>query len=103
MNLTSYDLKEKLCQLEKSLTTISPNQRKILDSLYNKIKEEGRYYNVPSAALTIEDMREHGYDVTEEDSLVIEQIANKVQVDADMLWNGIEIWANVYGVKDIDL
>ena len=43
-------------------------------------------------------MREHGYDVTEQDADVIDHIAEKVEMDADMLWDGVAIWANTYGL-----
>ena len=50
-------------------------------------------------SLTVEQMREHGYDVTEQDAGVIDRIAEKVEVDADMLWNGVAVWADTYGIK----
>jgi|MGYP001057780307 hypothetical protein len=46
-------------------------------------------------------MREHGYDVTDEDAGILSKIAGHVEVDADMLWNAVEIWAREYNVKSI--
>ena len=54
------------------------------------------------ATLTVEQMREHGYDLTEEDGGLIEKIAEKVEVDADMLWSAVEIWAATYNVRRND-
>lgn len=50
----------------------------------------------------MEQMREHGYDVTEQDAGVIDRIAEKVAMDDDMLWNDVAIWADTYGVKSLD-
>lgn len=47
-------------------------------------------------------MREHGYDVTEKDGGLLDKIAEKVEVDAYMLWTDIEIWAATYNVKRND-
>lgn len=46
-------------------------------------------------------MYEHGYDVIEKDSEVIEKIAEKTEVDIDMLWENVATWANYYGIQQI--
>ena len=53
-------------------------------------------------SLTVEQMREHGYDVTEQDAGLIDRIAEKVEMDADMLWDGVAVWAENYGVKKLE-
>lgn len=77
-----------------------PEQRRLLDELNAQIEENGRYYVVES--LTVEQMREHGYDVTEKDGGLLDKIAEKVEVDADMLWSAVEIWAATYNVRRND-
>ena len=52
-------------------------------------------------SLTVEQMREHGYDVTEKDGGLLDKIAEKVEVDADMLWSAVEIWAATYNVLSL--
>lgn len=79
---------------------ITPEQRRLLDELNARIEENGRYYVVES--LTVEQMREHGYDVTEQDAGLIDRIAEKVEMDADMLWDGVAVWAENYGVKKLE-
>lgn len=53
-------------------------------------------------SLTVEQIREHGYDLTEEDGGLIEKIAEKIEVNADMLWSAVEIWAATYNVRRND-
>ena len=65
-----------------------------------RLKKNGRFYEV--TALTIPLMREHGYDVTEKDADIINAIAEKVEIDPDILWDAVEVWANYYGVKHLD-
>lgn len=100
MNFTSIQMQQTLRRLEAAMQDITPEQRRLLDELNARIEENGRYYVVES--LTVEQMREHGYDVTEQDAGVIDRIAEKVEVDADMLWDGVAIWADTYGVKSIE-
>ncbi|MCD7795457.1 MAG: hypothetical protein LUH46_11435 [Alistipes sp.] len=100
MNFTSTQMQQTLRRLESTMTDITPEQRKLLDELNDQIEENGRHYVVES--LTVEQMREHGYDVTEHDAGLIDRIAEKVEVDADMLWNGVAIWADTYGVKSLE-
>jgi hypothetical protein len=100
MNFTSIQMQQTLRQLEATMTDITPEQRKLLDDLNARIEENGRHYVVES--LTVEQMREHGYDVTEQDAGVIDRIAEKVEMDADMLWDGVAIWAENYGVKKLE-
>lgn len=100
MNYTSMQLMALVKDLESTIETVTLEQRTIFDNLYNEIKENGRFYEV--AALTVESMREHGYDVTEDDAGIISAIAEKTEMDPDDLWNGVEIWANHYGVKQIE-
>lgn len=100
MNFTSIQMQQTLRRLESTMTDITPEQRRLLDELNAQIEENGRHYVVES--LTVEQMREHGYDVTEQDAGVIDRIAEKVEMDADMLWNGVAIWANTYGVKSLE-
>ncbi len=100
MNLTSIQMQQTLRRLEAAMPDITPEQRLLLDELNAQIEENGRHYVVES--LTVEQMREHGYDVTEQDAGVIDRIAEKVEMDADMLWNDVAIWADTYGVKSLD-
>lgn len=100
MNYTSIKMQQTLRSLEATMTDITPEQRRLLDELNAQIEENGRYYVVES--LTVKQMREHGYDVTEQDAGVIDRIAEKVEVDADMLWNDVAIWADTYGLKSLE-
>lgn len=100
MNYTSMQMQDTLRRLEATLPETTPEQRRLLDELNAQIEENGRYYVVES--LTVEQMREHGYDLTEEDGGLIEKIAEKVEVNADMLWSAVEIWAATYNVKRND-
>lgn len=97
MNSTSIQLQEDLKKLEQTIADITPEQRKLFDGLYNQIEQNGQFYEV--TALTVPLMREHGYDVTEEDAGIIETIAEKVETDDDMLWDAVEIWADYYEIK----
>ena len=98
MNYTSMQMQDTLRRLETTLPP--PEQRRLLDELNAQIEENGRYYVVES--LTVEQMREHGYDLTEEDGGLIEKIAEKIEVNADMLWSAVEIWAATYNVRRND-
>ena len=100
MNYTSMQMQDTLRRLEATLPETPPEQRRLLDDLNAQIEENGRYYVVESQ--TVEQMREHGYDVTEKDGGLIDKIAEKVEVDADMLWSAVEIWAKTYNVKQIE-
>ena len=99
MNFTSIQMQQTLRRLEAAMPDITPEQRRLLDDLNTLIEESGRHYIVES--LTVEQMREHGYDVTEQDAGVIARIAEKVEVDADRLWNGVAGWAENYGIKSL--
>ena len=47
----------------------------------------------------MEDMLEHGYEVSEENCFQIEKIAEKVELDAEeQLWNGVDTWAEIFGI-----
>ena len=98
MNYTSMQMQDTLRRLEATLPETTPEQRRLLDELNAQIEENGRYYVVES--LTVEQMR--GYDLTEEDGGLIEKIAEKVEVNADMLWSAVEIWAATYNVRRND-
>lgn len=100
MNFTSIQMQQTLRRLEAAMPDITPEQRLLLDKLNAQIEENGRYYVVES--LTVEQMREHGYDVTEQDAGLIDRIAEKVEMDADMLWDGVAVWAENYGVKKLE-
>lgn len=100
MNYTSMQMQDTLRRLEATLPETTPEQRRLLDELNAQIEENGRYYVVES--LTVEQMSEHGYDLTEEDGGLIDKIAEKVGVDADMLWTNIEIRAATYNVRRND-
>ena len=100
MNFTSIKLQQTLCQLEATMSAITIQQRELFDKLYQEIEKNGRFYEV--TALTIPLMREHGYDVTEKDAAIINAIAEKVEIDPDILWDAVEVWANYYGVKHLD-
>lgn len=97
MNFASIQMTETLHKLESSMGAVTPEQRAIIDELQSQIDEQGRYYDVCS--ITLEDMREHGYDVTEENCLQVEKIAEKVEMNSDELWEGVEIWAESYGIE----
>lgn len=86
--------------LERTLQNPTDEQTGIIINLKNQIEENGRFYEV--TALTVELMRDHGYDVTEEDAGYINAIAEKIEVDEDMLWMAVEVWADYYGLKRID-
>lgn len=100
MNFTSIQMQQTLRRLEAAMPDITPEQRLLLDKLNAQIEENGRYYVVES--LTVEQMREHGYDVTEQDAGVIDRIAEKVEMDADMFWNDVAVWADTYGIKSLE-
>ena len=100
MNYTSMQMQDTLRRLEATLPETTPEQRRLLDELNAQIEENGRYYVVES--LTVGQMREHGYDLIEEDGGLIEKIAEKVEVNADMLWSAVEIWAATYNVRRND-
>lgn len=93
-------MQDTLRRLEATLSETTPEQRRLFDELNAQIEETGRYYVVES--LTVEQMREHGYDLTEEDGGLIDKIAEKVEVNADMLWSAVEIWAATYNVRRND-
>lgn len=93
-------MQDTLRRLETTLPETTHEQRRLLDELNAQIEENGRYYVVES--LTVEQMREHGYDLTEEDGGLIEKIAEKIEVNADMLWSAVEIWAATYNVRRDD-
>ena len=96
MNITSMQLMAGVTELEATLGTATPEQRAIIGNLKKQIRENGLFFEVTSAS-----MREHGYDVTDEDAGILSKIAGHVEVDADMLWNAVEIWAREYNVKSI--
>lgn len=93
-------MQQTLRQLESTMTDITPEQLALLGELNAQIEENGRHYIVES--LTVEQIREHGYDVTEQDAGIIDRIAEKVEMDADMLWDSVAIWARNYGVKTLE-
>lgn len=100
MNYTSIQLVDTLYRLENTLGTVTPEQRTLIDDLKTQISENGRFYEVET--LTVESMREHGYDVTEKDAGILSKIAEHIEVDSDMLWNAVKIWAREYNVKSIE-
>ena len=69
MNFTSIQMQQTLRRLEAAMPDITPEQRRLLDDLNTLIEESGRHYIVES--LTVEQMREHGYDVTEDRKSVV--------------------------------
>lgn len=100
MNYTSIQLMDTLYRLENTLGAVTSEQRTLINDLKAQIRENGRFYEVES--ITVESMREHGYNVTEEDAGILSKIAGHVEIDADMLWNAVEIWAREYNVKLIE-
>ena len=78
----------------------TPGQNALFDDIASRIKEIGRFY--PVADLTVELMRERGYDVTEKDAGVIEKIAEKIEMNEDELWGAVSIWAEDFGIRRID-
>ena len=91
---------ETLILVRGSLVRGSRDLQTFLDDLQSQIDEQGRYHDVCS--ITLEDMREHGYDVSEENCLQIERIVEKPETDADELWNSVEIWAETYGITKLE-
>ncbi|RHH14444.1 hypothetical protein DW228_06485 [Bacteroides fragilis] len=91
MNFASAMLLNQIEQLEKTIKAVSPNQRQIIEEMKLGILEQGKYF--PVADLTVELMREHGYDVTEKDSGEIEHIANLITMNEEELWGAVEIYA----------
>lgn len=100
MNFTSIKLQQTLRQLEATMPETTPQQRELIDKLHRDIEENGRFYEITS--LTVPLMREHGYDVTEKDAGIIGAIAEKVEIDPDILWGAVEVWANYYGIKQLE-
>lgn len=100
MNFTSIQLQQTLRQLEATMPEATPQQRELLDKLHRDIEENGRFYEITS--LTVPLMREHGYDVTEKDAGIINAIAEKVEIGPDILWGAVEVWANYYGIKQLE-
>lgn len=100
MNLESIQLKESVLKLESTIPEPTTEQAAILNDMKAQISRNGRFYEVK--AITVELMREHGYDVTEQDAGIIIAITNKVEIDPDMLWGAVKIWADYYNVKHID-
>lgn len=100
MNYTSIQLMASLNKLEATIENKTPQQQQILDDLRTQIRENGRFYEV--GALTLESMREHGYDVSEKDAGIITKIAEKTEIDPEVLWGAVEVWANYYGIKQIE-
>ncbi len=88
--------------VEKLRNTLdpTPGQSALFDDIISRIKEIGRFY--PVECLTVELLREHDYDVTEEDAGVIEKIAEKIDVSEE-IWMAIaDVWADAYDLKSID-
>lgn len=100
MNFTSIQLQQTLRQLEATMPEATPQQRELIDKLHRDIEENGQFYEIIS--LTVPLMREHGYDVTEKDAGTIGAIAEKVEIDPDILWGAVEVWANYYGIKQLE-
>lgn len=100
MNFTCIQMQQTLRRLEAAMPDITPEQRRLLDELNAQIEENGRHYVVES--LTVEQMREHGYDVTEQNAGLIDRIVEKVEMDADMLWDGVAVWAENYGIQSLE-
>lgn len=100
MNITSIQLMAFVRELEATIPNKTPKQQEIFDKLLKQIRENGRFYEI--AALTVDLMREHGYDVTEEDAGVINSIAEKTEIDPDILWGAVEVWAGYYGIKQLE-
>mgnify|MGYP001313407414 CR=1 FL=1 len=97
MTFASMNMTENLKKLRSSMGTITPEQQTIFKELQAQIDEQGRYYDVCS--ITMEDMLEHGYEVSEENCFQIEKIAEKVELDAEeQLWNGVDTWAEIFGI-----
>lgn len=78
----------------------TPGQAALFGDITARIKEIGRFY--PVADLTVELMRERGYDVTEKDAGAIAKVAEKIEMDEDDLWGAVAIWAGDFGIRRID-
>lgn len=100
MNYTSIQLMDSLQKLEATIENRTPKQQQLFEGLRKQIRENGRYYEV--CTLTIKSMREHGYDVTKADSGIISKIAEKVEIDPDILWGAVKVWADYYKLKQLD-
>ncbi|MEG0647108.1 MAG: hypothetical protein RR471_08055 [Bacteroides sp.] len=100
MNLESIQLMESIVKLESIIPVPTSEQAAVVSDLKAQISRNSRFYEV--AALTVGSMREHGYDITDKDAGIIMAIAGKVEIDPDVLWGAVEVWANYYNVKRID-
>lgn len=100
MNLESIQLMESIKKLESTISKPTPQQAAIFSDLKAQIHRNGRFYEVE--ALTVGSMREHGYDVTVKDAGILIAIAEKVEIDPDVFWGAVEIWANYYKIKRLD-
>lgn len=100
MNLESIQMMESIKKLESTISKPTPQQAAIFSDLKAQIHRNGRFYEVE--ALTVGSMREHGYDVTVKDAGILIAIAEKVEIDPDVFWGAVEIWANYYKVIRLD-
>ncbi len=100
MNFACAQLLDIVGQLKKTIENPTLQQQELIKELEQEIVREGKYYLVE--ALTVDSMREHGYDVTEKDSAEIERIADKIVMDQDELWQAVEVWAEGRNLKRIE-
>lgn len=100
MNFTCAQLLDIVGQLKKTIENPTLQQQELIKELEQEIVREGKYYHVES--LTVDSMRENGYDVTEDDSAEIERIAGKIVMDQDELWRAVEVWSEGRNLKRIE-
>lgn len=97
MNFACALILDKMEQLKKTMSNPTSQQKELINSIEQDVRQEGEFYQVE--ALTLDLMREHGYNVMEEDSGDIESIAEKIILNQDELWQAVEIWAKNYGLE----
>lgn len=100
MNFACAQLLDIVGQLKKTIENPTLQQQKLIKELEQEIVRKGKYYQVE--ALTVDSMRENGYDVTEDDSAEIERIADKIVMDQDDLWRAVEVWSEGRNLKRIE-
>lgn len=100
MNFACAQLLDMVEQIRKTIENPTLQQQELIQELKQEIVKEGKCYQVE--ALTVDSMREHGYDVTEKDSAEIERIADKIVMDQDELWQAVEVWAEGRNLKRIE-
>lgn len=100
MNFACAQLLDIVGKLKKTIENPTLQQQELIKELEQEIVREGKYYQIE--ALTVDSMREHGYDVTEKDSAEIERIADKIVMNQDELWQAVDVWSEGRNLKRIE-